>query len=82
MSVAPLAGGEPLDERVARLEQEVQELRDTTADRAPFSGVQLGGYGELHYNNLDGSGGAADKEEIDFHRFVLEMLLQHFRERS
>jgi hypothetical protein len=31
----------------------------------------LGGYGELHYNNLDGSGGASDKEEIDLHRFVL-----------
>jgi len=26
----------------------------------------LGGYGELHYNNLTG-----DKKEIDFHRFVL-----------
>ena len=31
----------------------------------------IGGYGELHYNNLDGSGGASDKDEIDFHRFVL-----------
>ena len=33
--------------------------------------TQIGGYGELHYNNLDGEGGAADKDEIDFHRFVL-----------
>ncbi len=31
----------------------------------------LGGYGELHYNNLSGKGGAGDKDEIDFHRFVL-----------
>jgi hypothetical protein len=31
----------------------------------------IGGYGELHYNNLDGSGGAKDKKEIDLHRFVL-----------
>ena len=31
----------------------------------------LGGYGELHYNNLSGKGGASDKDEIDFHRFVL-----------
>ncbi len=31
----------------------------------------LGGYGEMHYNNLNGSGGAKDKEEIDLHRFVL-----------
>jgi len=31
-----------------------------------------GVYGELHYNNLEGNGpGVADKEAIDFHRFVL-----------
>jgi hypothetical protein len=28
--------------------------------------TRIGGYGEMHYNNLD------SKEEIDFHRFVLE----------
>ena len=33
--------------------------------------TRLGGYGELHYNKLDGEGGAADKAETDFHRFVL-----------
>lgn len=33
--------------------------------------TQIGGYGELHYNNLEGAGGAADKDEVDFHRFVL-----------
>ncbi len=32
---------------------------------------RIGGYGELHYNNLEGKGGASDKDEIDFHRFVL-----------
>jgi hypothetical protein len=32
---------------------------------------RIGGYGELHYNNLDGKGGAADKDELDLHRFVL-----------
>ena len=31
----------------------------------------IGGYGELHYNNLEGSGGSKDKNEIDLHRFVL-----------
>jgi hypothetical protein len=31
-----------------------------------------GGYGEVHYNNLEGNGpGVADKDQIDFHRFVL-----------
>ncbi len=33
--------------------------------------THIGGYGEMHLNNLKGGGGAADKEEIDFHRFVL-----------
>lgn len=31
----------------------------------------IGGYGELHYNNLNGTGSASDKNQIDFHRFVL-----------
>jgi hypothetical protein len=31
----------------------------------------IGGYGEVHYNNLSGKGAASDKDEIDFHRFVL-----------
>lgn len=31
------------------------------------SNVSLGGYGELHYNNIE------DNESIDFHRFVLFM---------
>ncbi len=31
----------------------------------------IGGYGELHYNGLDDQNGIADKDEIDFHRFVL-----------
>jgi len=31
----------------------------------------IGGYGELHYNNLEDQNGDADKDEIDYHRFVL-----------
>jgi hypothetical protein len=31
----------------------------------------IGGYGELHYNNLSAEDPARDVEEIDFHRFVL-----------
>lgn len=37
--------------------------------------TQVGGYGEIHYNNLnnqsDEPGAKADKDEIDLHRFVL-----------
>ncbi len=31
----------------------------------------IGGYGELHYNNLNGRESEGDLEEIDFHRFVM-----------
>lgn len=34
--------------------------------------TSIGGYGELHYNNLaNQKAGGTDKDEIDFHRFVL-----------
>ena len=32
--------------------------------------MSIGGYGELHYNNINNDG-IDDKKEIDFHRFVL-----------
>ncbi|MBT7121251.1 MAG: porin, partial [Nitrosomonadales bacterium] len=31
----------------------------------------IGGYGELHYNNLRDQKGQSNKHEMDFHRFVL-----------
>lgn len=62
---------ETLDERVARLEQEIEQLRPAETASTLGQRVQLGGYGELHYNNLSGKGGASDKEQVDFHRFVL-----------
>ncbi|MCW8955608.1 MAG: OprO/OprP family phosphate-selective porin, partial [Gammaproteobacteria bacterium] len=36
-----------------------------------FAETTIGGYGELHYNNLDKNG--TDFTELDFHRFVLEV---------
>ncbi len=33
--------------------------------------THIGGYGELHYNNIDADDSSKDKDEIDFHRFVL-----------
>lgn len=38
---------------------------------AKDSKTSIGGYGELHYNNLENQGAGDDKDEIDFHRFVL-----------
>ena len=56
--------------RIDSLEEQVFSLEDEQMSN-PLKGIQLGGYGELHYNALSGSGGAADKREVDFHRFVL-----------
>lgn len=33
--------------------------------------TSIGGYGELHYNNLSADDASRDLEELDFHRFVL-----------
>lgn len=56
--------------RVDSLEEQVFALEDEQVSN-PLKDITLGGYGELHYNALSGSGGASDKREIDFHRFVL-----------
>jgi len=37
----------------------------------PWQNTTIGGYGELHYSNLDADDPSHDLEEIDFHRFVL-----------
>lgn len=71
----------------ARLNQTTSQVQtnttavETVADNVSSSGMikaanwfnktTIGGYGELHYNNLSGKGGASDKDEVDFHRFVL-----------
>jgi phosphate-selective porin len=46
-----------------------EEAMKTAA--AQDSKTSIGGYGELHYNNLENQGAGEDKDEIDFHRFVL-----------
>lgn len=63
-----VVGAESLDERLERLEAKVDGL---SGSEARGGAVQIHGYGELHYNNLSGKGGAADLDDLDFHRFVL-----------
>jgi phosphate-selective porin len=47
-----------------------EEAIKTAAEKD--SKTSIGGYGELHYNNLENQADSADdKDEIDFHRFVL-----------
>ncbi len=54
-----------------RLDATLSQLEQSTGDHGSRGKTTVGGYGELHYNNLDGEGSATDKSEIDFHRFVL-----------
>jgi len=49
-----------LDETEKRLELTAEQVESSVS-----AATKLGGYGELHYNNID------NKETIDFHRFVL-----------
>lgn len=54
-------------EAVAVASEEAAQMAIAKADK-----TIIGGYGEMHYNNLnDQSDNNKDKEELDFHRFVL-----------
>ncbi len=70
---------EALKAQIAEQQTQQQEQIEVIADEQAEQSKKLswaertdiGGYGELHYNNLDGEGGASDLDRIDFHRFVL-----------
>ncbi len=49
----------------------VAEVAEESAKSSFGANTTIGGYGELHYNNLEDKNTGADKDEIDFHRFVL-----------
>lgn len=56
-----------------RLDASTSMIESATSNSSA-NRVHIGGYGELHYNNLDQENTAAsgsDKNEMDFHRFVL-----------
>ena len=76
---ASTASAATIEEKIELLQQEIEALKDQVESKqagTKAGGAQsimqnttVGGYGELHYNNFQG--GAKDKDEIDFHRFVL-----------
>ncbi|MDT8309910.1 MAG: porin [Methylophaga sp.] len=77
------AQNEDLKQQMQATEVKVQEATETAEAMAVASEeaiknvaakdskTSIGGYGELHYNNLENKGNAEDKDELDFHRFVL-----------
>lgn len=74
-----------IEDKIDILQQEIEALKDQLAKSEvggnQSKGIQsfsdkttIGGYGELHYNNFKGdvpAGATRNKDEIDFHRFVL-----------
>jgi len=72
-----------LEETDAKSEAAVEAVESRASEAGGASWADrttVGGYAEAHYNNLKGSGGASDKEEIDLHRVVL-FLGHEFDER-
>ena len=57
-----------------KAEAAVVAVEDSSSGKSSQSSwadrTTIGGYGELHYNNINNDG-IDDKNEIDFHRFVL-----------
>ena len=62
---------EKVTETEAQLEATGDYLESFEPGSGALAGTSIGGYGELHYNNLDADDPAEDLERIDFHRFVL-----------
>lgn len=79
-ALSPLAHADELatlKARVAEQEARLNALADQLEQReggnggAWYNKMSFGGYGELHYNNLENQKNDSDKEQMDLHRFVL-----------
>ncbi len=60
------------DEEFQALQQQFNQLADQVEEnsKSRTSDTTIGGYGELHYNNLSNDQGV-NKKELDLHRFVI-----------
>jgi len=60
-----------LEQTVAAQQEQINALADRASQPSKLDKVSIGGYGELHYNNLDKQDRSEDLDQLDFHRFVL-----------
>ncbi|WOT05659.1 porin [Shewanella youngdeokensis] len=60
-----------LDETEKRVERTADVIEESASESTTKSATTIGGYGELHYNNITDNQSGDDKKAIDFHRFVL-----------
>lgn len=75
MQAVQAATAEELEQRVETLEQQLNAAvtaMESGGGQTGKSRTHIGGYGELHYNNIKTTGPAGSRSrDIDFHRFVL-----------
>lgn len=71
--VAGAGAAEPTTEqKLDILSAEIEQLKQQVGGGAGGAHrASVGGYGELHFNNLENRKDGSNKDEIDFHRFVL-----------
>ncbi|MGB5291019.1 MAG: hypothetical protein WBN41_06175, partial [Lysobacterales bacterium] len=62
---------EKTNETDAKIEAVAEVMESAPPQLAKASKTTIGGYGELHYNNLNAKDPAKDVNMIDLHRFVL-----------
>lgn len=63
---------EQVANNAAQAAEAVAEATEEATTKTSFMDrTTIGGYGELHYNNLEDQHGTSDSDKIDFHRFVL-----------
>lgn len=71
---SPVNAEESLEVKIEQMQEQLEaltEVLETEQASSPTSKVHIGGYGELHYNNLNAQDPSRDLNQIDFHRFVL-----------
>ena len=62
---------EKTNETDAKVEAVAEVVESASPQVASVSKTTIGGYGELHYNNLNAEDPSRDLERLDLHRFVL-----------
>lgn len=65
------SGQQALQDKVDAQQAQINALADRQSQPSKLDKVSVGGYGELHYNDLDAEDGDNDLDRLDFHRFVL-----------
>lgn len=61
------------DEEFQALQEQFNQLADQVEDNSKNSSsdTSVGGYGELHYNNISNSDNSKETKKLDLHRFVI-----------